>query len=104
MDTNAARRYVWKALAITLEQDIKSGAYLNEELATEFDRRRIKRAAEQVLRTMQRKAEEPTIGYRHGLTLPDGPPTAEGIEDGPPVTMADALAAGKAMLRAGRRK
>ena len=53
-----ARRYVYRCLATTLEQDIDgSGAgYLHDDLEYEADRRRAIKAARAILRELTKKA------------------------------------------------
>lgn len=57
-----ARRYIWAAMAETLDNDLhgNGATYIFEDDAhSEFDRRRIVKAAEQVLKTMRKRAEVP---------------------------------------------
>jgi len=51
-----ARRYVYHALAVTLREDIRHAEWLHDDLEHEPDRRRAMKAAEAILRELERKA------------------------------------------------
>jgi len=53
-----ARRYVWAAMYETLRNDIEGvgAAYLYDDDRDECDRRALLKAAEQILKTMRRRA------------------------------------------------